>query len=440
MKSSHYLLFFLGCLLFACTFEELSVETNAVQLSFSEDIIIFDTVLAGFRTTTQRLRVYNPSAKTIYIDYIGLKNATNSPFSLMIRGKKATTFSNVELLGRDSLLILVEATFANTLQSEINQRLDSLIFTQKDQTQTVLLLAWGQPVELIRQGSIAQNTFWSKNKPYVVMDSVVVQVGATLTIEDSARVFFFNQAYMQVYGNLKAVGQAQKWIQMRGFRQEAELSEQAGQWQGIRLAANSTAELQFVELKNAQTALWLQGKGIEATPSYQLRNVLIQNMTQYGIRADNADWYAENLLVNFCTQALVYCTQGGRSEIIHATLFNAEGRVSPSVVINDLKTVLQLKWTNTIVWGSRNEEFSLPTSNLSATWQHCLVKSLLTSVFEGNQNIRNTDPLFVDTKNRDFILKTNSPAIGKASEGSVSKDIRGKTRLSPKDIGAYESD
>jgi hypothetical protein len=52
--------------------------------------------------------------------------------------------------------------------------------------------------------------------------------------------------------------------------------------------------------------------------------------------------------------------------------------------------------------------------------------------------IINQDPGFVSGDKWDFHLKENSPCVGKGQLIGVDKDLEGKTRTIPVDIGCYE--
>lgn len=109
----HILLFlFTGLALFsACDDENFSTDSS-LKLAFSYDTLRMDTVLAGIGTSTYQLKVYNRNKESLVISSITLADAANSGFRINVDGAKGNHFSDVELRGKDSLLIFVEATLA----------------------------------------------------------------------------------------------------------------------------------------------------------------------------------------------------------------------------------------------------------------------------------------------------------------------------------------
>jgi hypothetical protein len=105
---------------------------------------------------------------------------------------------------------------------------------------------------------------------------------------------------------------------------------------------------------------------------------------------------------------------------------------------------LDLKITNSIVWGYKIDEMTTDKVTQSA-WSISDENNYFKSKNENNHwnktsNIFNRDPLFENISNGDYQLKSNSPAISSANISTASLvDILGKQRKSAPDLGAYEN-
>jgi hypothetical protein len=420
--------------------EILSTDPNPT-LRFSDRIVVFDTVLAGFRTTTQRLMVYNPGRNVIRIPSIALANQSNQGFRIAVNGRRANEFANIEILGGDSLLVLVEGVFDNNQPQPVTELLDSIVFNFPQRQQAVYLLAWGQRVNVISRQRITQPTVWTKGVPYLLLDSLVIAPGGSLTLQDSVQVYAFNQAYVRVQGSLAANGLPGKWVAWRGFRREAGFENRPGQWQGILAARGSQINLQYTEIRNVLTAIQTLPEGGGADPQVQLRQVILQHLTQSGLQLSRAQLQADNLLIANCIGDAISLGQTGTMTLNNCTLANFEFdfvRRGVSFLAN-AGSNWSLQWTNVLIWGSRRdrEEISLAAGQSLPITQNCLLRSQLTGL-QGNNNLVNIDPLFQAPAAYDFSLRLASPALKRGFANGLLIDILGKPRVSPPDIGAYE--
>ncbi|WP_299464057.1 hypothetical protein [uncultured Microscilla sp.] len=430
--------------LIACVPQEEIFTNNPVTLGFSDKAIVFDTLFTNTRSITQRLRVYNPDKNAIRINRIEIGGKANSPYSVSIKGEKGTVFTDVELLGKDSLLVLVEITVPANSQTGVVIAFDSLLFTTNQQQQQVKLIAWSENAHVLQNYTITGNETWDKTKPYIIQDSVTVAAGATLTIGDSTRVYGLDKnAFIRVEGNLIVKGDTGSIVTFTGIRREIEFEEQLGQWRGIVMEAGAGVDISHALIKNAYTGIAITGNDADTAPDLIVKNTTIKNMFEHGINANNADVLLENSLITNCIGNTFGVTNGGSYILRHCTLTNYEFefiRETPSVLFsNEAANPFTVELTNNILWGNKTNEVALiePLGNIKLTARYNIVKTDL-EVFEGNNNLLNQDPEFVKENIGDFNLTKDSPAKDAALPIGFMFDLIKIARDAAPDIGALE--
>ena len=106
---------FIGCILmlalmvYACDplEEEITRDSN-IEIAFSTDTVLFDTVLSSVGSITKRVKIYNRNERAVELSRLGLGSGDNSSYTLIVNGEEGKTFDNTVILGEDSLLVLVE--------------------------------------------------------------------------------------------------------------------------------------------------------------------------------------------------------------------------------------------------------------------------------------------------------------------------------------------
>jgi len=411
--------------------EEFSNNPN-INLEFSNRIVVLDTLINQVRQPSTRLQVYNPSNNAIRIDQIALGQKENSPFSLIVNGQKGFDFSEIEILGKDSLLIVIETNFSNTL-TNLEEKFDSIVFSRNGNLQDVKILAWAEPVEVLQSVNIDQNISLESGKSYLVQDSLIVN--ATLIIPDSVNIYFFNDAYLKINGSLNIQGVAEKPVRFSFYRKDTEFENSTGTWQGVLVEKNAQIQAKFLDIKNASTAFEITEGNLS------LKNTIIHYLSDYGVRADNAQVYLENTLIYNCADNLVFSENGGNFEFIHNTLayFDFSLRTTSTALYfeNEINNPLSITCKNTIIWGEEEEMIFISSlSEPSFDFGKNIIQTTLDFILQ-TDNLKEA-PKFESEAAANFNLLSSSPAIDKGENLGISIDLRGRNREATPDIGAYE--
>ena len=254
----------------SCRKDEL-LTSGDVQLRFSTDTIMYDTVFATIGSVTKNLRIYNDYDQPINISNIRLAGGNSSYFRMNVNGLPGRSFDNIELRAGDSLWIFVEVTVDPNSQLLPYVVQDSIVFETNGLTQDVDLVAWGQNAHFIvadQTLNIKDNdgktigqinyavidtidnhtTTWDNQLPYVIYGGfAVVDSSTTLEISEGTQIHFSNNAGLWVYkgGKLLVNGTKPNPVVFQGLRREQSYQDQAGQWDQAG-AAQSLAQRQPV--------------------------------------------------------------------------------------------------------------------------------------------------------------------------------------------------
>lgn len=463
-------------LMASCRKNEVFNTNPDVQLKFSSDSVLFDTVFTTLGSATRRLMVYNPSHQKIKISDIALAGGEQSPFRINIDGNPALDQKDVELAGGDSLYIFARVTIDPTHPNNPFVVEDSLLFQINGNDQTVRLIAWGQNAHYIVADQTVtgfpafkvvadslQTTQWTNDKPYVIYGYAVVNSYGKLDIQPGAQIYFHKNSGLWVYANgqLTAQGTLDAPIVFQGDRLESDYADVPGQWDRIWIMEGTTNQTNTIEnavIKNGFIGIQAESFFKKNQNKLVLKNVIIQNMDGAGIFARNYTIEGQNLVVANCGGYCMALTDGGDYHFIQSTIANYwpySVRNNPAVMLtnyvldsNDQAVPNNLSFNlgNSIIYGYNTNEFGtqmVSGADSSYYLDHCLIETTLntgnTSYF--NQITRNTDPKFKDVQAMDFRLDTLSPAIGKGStsiSAAAPYDLLGNPRVTVPDLGAYQ--
>lgn len=423
----------------------------SLKLAFSKDTVIFDTIFTSVGSITRRFKVYNRNRQALNISGIQVAGGNSSPYIITLNGDEGKEFQNVEIFGEDSLLILVKARIDPTIQDMPFIVEDSIMFQTNGNNQQIKLLAWGQNAHFLNDSILACNSIWQNDKPYVIINSILVDSLCTLTIEKGVRVFLHNNSNFYVGGKLIVNGAPDDKVVFTNDRLDEPYKSAPGQWNGIFFLEGSKDNvIDHAVIKNAQYGIWLGTPDNDTTPDLILSNSTIQNIASTGLICFTSDLDAYNLVINNCGQFTLANFAGGHYRYTHLTVANYAFDFihnDPSVIFADyielgdgsvIKGDLDVSVVNSIIWGSLDNEivFDLSDQITRLAFSSNFIKTQ-TDTF-ALHNAINLDPEFLMPELFNYKLDSTSRAINAGVTTFVLKDIEGKDRGTQPDLGAYE--
>ncbi|WP_242926215.1 hypothetical protein [Pontibacter vulgaris] len=430
--------------------DEIITTDPEAKLEFSGDTVLFDTVFVTQGSITKRLKVYNPNKKAVRISDITLAGTSSSPYKLTINGIESPLANNIELRGKDSIYILVKVTVN---PSDVNLPFlvaDSILFNTNGNRQQVKLVAYGQNAYFHRKVAIGTTT-WPNDKPHVLLDTVLVQEGATLTIQKGTRVFAASKAVLLVNGRLLVEGTPTERVSFSGYRREPLYTEAPGQWEGIRILTKSeNSSIKYADINNTVYGLRIGNPGKAGT---LVEGCTVAYTFMDGIVSYTSDVKLVNTLIRNFGQYGFGGLGGGNYEVLYSTIVsysNQLPRETPAFVVADFipgtdikNQPTSLRLINSIVYSdSFRDEVLLEAgaaAHLEITNNMLRTEKYKTSL-NANGNKLNIEPKFKAIGKLDFSLDTLSPASSAARFlPEITTDIKGKKRsATTPDIGAYE--
>lgn len=445
-----------ACLLslwWACTpDEEIFRELEDESLFFSTDTLHFDTLLTTRLSPSYRVFLHNRSKNGVVIPSLRMRD-NNSPYSLTVNGLTAKQFSDVKILGNDSLLILVKAALPPSQQDSPLLVRDYLEMAGDSNQPFLVVEGWGQDASFVQDLVISGEEVWNSPVPYVVKGAVLVDTLSKLTIEAGVTVIMEPNANFYVKGCLITEGAPDKQVVFRNVRTDARYKEAPGQWGAIYFLEGSNCNfLNHTLIKNGEIGLRIGTPDDDELPDLTIANCVIGNMSSDGILAFTSDVYAYNTVVYNAGRYLAGNIAGGNYRYEHCTFSNFPNdffRKDPSVVFYDyvvladnsvLTAPLSASVFNSVVWGTQASEIEVAIEGKAGfvlQFGNNLLKSA-NSLFEANSNVLNVAPQFENELLYDYRPDSLSPLINAGINRNIQFDLLGNPRDSVPDIGAYE--
>ncbi|MDR1526296.1 MAG: hypothetical protein LBS46_01335 [Dysgonamonadaceae bacterium] len=478
------ILFLLTSVFYACNdgFEDYSTHPDDL-LAFSTDTVAFDTILSTINTPYQLFKVYNPHAKALLIASVSLENGANSPFKINVDGRAGADFQNIEIRGNDSIYVLVDVKPVENNSDEPEYLTDYVVFVTHGISQKVLVEASSQDAVLWKGGTVIRSdTVLRNQKPFVVYDSLIIDEGVTLEIQEGTRLYMHGNAEMIVKGSLKIRGTPENPVTIRGDRFDYFVNipydRVPGQWGGIRFESNSyNNELQYVYIRNGKYGMDFK-RSDPSLSKMKMNNVVMTNFKGVLLNAVNCRIEAENCEFSNAKDAILNLT-GGVYSFTHCTIANyymsspesgwgnsdnATVRLLGSYWNEATETteyypIEHIGFYNSIIWGKgqNSSDIVLDADEKAVVvpfFQNCLIPNKdATNDDPADPRAQivhcliNKDPKFKLTDSEDLIynfrLDSLSPARNVADipiATKLPKDIDGADRFADEgpDMGGYE--
>lgn len=483
MKKNASILFLLTVVIFTFSCRKDSIDaSSSVTLNFSTDTVLFDTVFATFGSTTQRLKIYNPSNNTVNISNISVGNGANSQFRINVDGISGNSHSNVEIEGKDSLFIFAEVTIdPNNVLSPFVVT-DNISFTTNGNQQSVELVAWGQNAHYYVANQTANgvsvvyldrgtspgplDSTWINDKPYVIYGGFLTLDGDDkLTIDAGVRVHLHNNSGIWVYenGNIQVNGTQTERVTFQGTRLEFAWQDVPGQWNRIWINNGNTDNVfNYAVIKNAFIGIQAETNPFNpslptSTNTLRLNNCEIHNNSAVGILTSNYRITDTNSVITNAGQYNLLVRGGGDYRFNHTTIANywdGGSRQTPAIHLQnhyvDINNATQVRgldsanFYNCIIHGDQDIEFEtdvIAPGSVNFKFDHCILKTTESTTGSNyiNMIVNPTANLFMNRTNHDYRLPPGSPAIGGGFVSGVVFDHLGVPRGNPPDLGAFEN-
>lgn len=473
-------------------FKDENVNTDSsLKLRFSRDTVLFDTTFTTVGSATKILKVYNDSKDPVEISKIKIRGAGGIHFTCNVDGIPGNDLNNIRIEAEDSIYVFckVKVDPDQSISESPFVLNDYLDFTFNGNSQSVVLVAWGQNANYITgknniggQSILSCNLgtlTWDDPKPYVIYGSLIID-SCQVVIPEGARIYVHGglvippsgsspftdgRIFIANRGQLTINGTADRPVKFRGDRLEKEFNDAAGQWGGIVIFnSNRINKFSYLDLRNAS-----YGVIADSATTLHIDHSTIDNVVLNCIIGNHANIKASNCLFSNSVGYNIVLTYGGNYNFEYCTVPNVSGQsfalsldnytcdlneigICKEGSVRTNKAVLTVK--NCIFSGLDEDEIKFVDAfegskpdQFNYSFTNCVIKAdeyqKDTYFQERNINcvfLKNTDRLYVDANKSLFQLDSLSVARDIAIPiATTLDDILGKVRdmITP-DAGCFE--
>lgn len=463
MKHLFYAIFTLLLLSTASCIEDGFATGSGDVLEFSTDTLSFDTVFTGETTATKRFVVYNRHKKQLRIERIFLTGAPEgAEFYLNVDGRSGKEFSDIEVRGEDSIYVFVEARIDATDADLPFDVFDHLNFVTNGTQQSVVIRAAGQNAVTLSDFHVSGTETLSLERPYRVMDSIVVEKNAVLKIPAGTIVYFHDKACLKVRGSLVAEGTVGNPVTFRGDRLDKvaggiPFELMSGQWDGIRIEKESFGnELSHAVMHSSSNGIVVDSCGVLDRMKLRICNSVLHNSAASVLKVSHAWVEAVGCEFSDSKDGVVDLT-GGRFAFDNCTFANyylfdvvTSAILTLRYALPDDKVydnpLMEASFDNCIVYGNAADISIGDLAETNVYLRNCLLRSRGENDDRFIDCLWDADPKFYTVRDEyifDYRLQDESDAIGAGNAALCPENARydfyGNDRFQSGalDLGAY---
>lgn len=310
-------------------YDKWTVDPSA-RLVFSEDTVVFDTIITSQSSPTRQLLVWNNNKKGVRISQVHLDKGAISRFRVNVDGQYlyGGVGEDFEVRGKDSIFVKLEVLLPEDEADPNPHYEDDLTFTlENGLTQSVHLVADGLDVYVLKGRTLTEDTVFTAERPLWIQDSLIVSEGVTLTIQPGTTLMFHDGVDLVVNGTLNAKGTVEEPIVFRGDRLDhlfpyLPYDNTTNRWGGIRFSATSQDNL----MEQCDVHSGTFGIRCDSTlnldadrPVLRLINSVVHNVGGHGLDVYNSSVDAIGSQISN-TLGHTVCLTGGASFFVHCTI------------------------------------------------------------------------------------------------------------------------
>ncbi len=457
----------MAALLWSCAEEEYTTSSSAT-LEIADSLKL-DTVFSNIPTVTKDFWIYNRNKKGIRLTSVRQARGNQSGFRVNIDGiylgpSNGYQTSEVEVRSGDSIRVFVELTTTTTGKTEPLEVNDELLFTlQSGSVQKVNLNAFSWDANIMENPVIAEDITLTGDKPIVVLGTMTVNPGVTLTLQAGTTLYFRDEAKIDVHGRFLSKGEAGNEVVMRGYRLDNILKDLpydriSGQWRGIKFYEESYGnEIHYTDIHSTFTGIEIDSSDVDKQ-TLLMSSSTVHNCQGYGIICHSSWILLDNCqLSNTLNDCLA--VDGGIAVLNNCTLaqfYPFDAKRGAALFFSSAKHDVNVTCLNSIITGYANDVWTAVKSD-----DHVLEYKFLNTIIRTPQvgeedlpkfenvvfeNVEDTTTgkkhfVNIDTDNfiYDFRLTATSTAIDAANPlTALPTDRVGLMRDEKPDVGAFE--
>jgi len=447
----------------SCRKKDIYNTSPSAMLSFSTNIVKFDTVFTSVGSATHNFTAKNPGKQAVNISDIRLQGGSSSRFTINIDGRDNYDFPNHELAAGDSIYIFAKVHID---PNDVNTPFivtDTILFILNGHTQKVALQAFGRNAHFIKNRVLGCDTvFRNDGKPIVLYDTAYVPKGCSLTVEQGVTVYCHANAILLIGGSLTCEGTKAMPVIFREDRLEHSYDNTAGQWYGIWILTTSdTNSMAHTIIQDGINGLRVDSLSrIPGTVKMTMNKCIIRNCSQEGLVGFGASITATNSLLYGNELDNLRVDLGGNYNFSNCTFDESNDPVANrqssiqlgNTLYKNADSIaflqdLNIAFRNCIIWGDIDDEVQFNKHSngnaFNAIFYHDIIKAK--KINFNNTNTLNQYPIFKDEGGGDYHIETQSPAIDKGVTYPpipVIDDLDDNIRKTPTDtipdLGSYE--